>query len=30
MVASVRHVFAEGLNDYAVQPRNDWVISHPG
>jgi len=30
MVASVRHVFEQGLNDYAVQPRNDWVISHPG
>ena len=30
MVASVRHVFEEGINDYAVQPRNDWVISHPG
>jgi len=30
MVASVRHVFEVGLEDYAKQERNDWIISHPG
>lgn len=30
MIASTRHVFEEGLKDYAVQERNAWIISHPG
>lgn len=30
MCISMRHVFEEGLKDYAQQPRNQWVISHAG
>ena len=30
MTSSVRAVFEIGMERYAVEPRNDWVISNPG
>jgi dynein heavy chain len=30
MCISVRHVFEQGLKDYAIEERNKWVISNPG
>ena len=30
MIQSVRHIFEEGLKDYAQQERNQWIISHAG
>jgi len=30
MIQSVRHIFEQGLIDYANQERNQWIISHAG
>ena len=30
MIASVRHIFEQGLTDYGEQERNHWIITHAG
>ena len=30
MKNSVRTVLLQSIKDYAVQPREDWVLTHPG